>query len=406
MHHAERAVAGVGPIDHDAQAEHVDDLGQRRGLAQHLAVDAVQMFLARADVGLQIRLHQRDAHGLGDLVEELLLVAARLLQRAVEHLVAMRKRRLEAEILELELHVVEPEPPGDRRVDVERLARDRAAPRRRHGVERAHVVRAVRELHEDHAQVAHHRQHHLAEGFGLRLGARLELDLVELGDAVDDLGHRRAEFRRQLLLGDRRVFDDVVQDRRDDRVGIQVQIREDLRGRERVRDVRLAGEPLLALVRLRAEFRGRADALDLLGRQIGFDAVDQLAQARQSPGTGQKLKERRRVIHGARAPLGKGQADDLFLYVTIALQAELRRTEQGLVVGVGQRGFRRRRIRLTQHLRRDVAFGDLAQGDHGGLVVLPGNGGLGAIGEAARALRRPAARAGRCFRRSGGNLRR
>ena len=94
-----------------------------------------------------------------------------------------------------------------------------------------------------------------------------------------------------------------MQDRRDDGVGVEVQIGEDLRGRERVRDVGLAGEALLALVRFGAEFSGRANALDLLGRQIGLDAVDQLAQARQSPGTGQKLKERRRVVHGARALL-------------------------------------------------------------------------------------------------------
>jgi hypothetical protein len=115
-------------------------------------------------------------------------------------------------------------------------------------------VRAVGELHEDHAQIAHHRQHHLAERLRLRLGARLELDLVELGDAVDDLGDRCAELLRELFLGDRRVFDDVVQDRRDDRVGIEMQVREDLRGRERMRDVRLAGEALLAFVRLGAEF--------------------------------------------------------------------------------------------------------------------------------------------------------
>src|SRR6185295_10196964 len=81
------------------------------------------------------------------------------------------------------------------------------------------------------------------------------------------------------------------------------------------------------------------------------------------------------------------QAADLFLYVTIALQAELRRTEQGLVVGVRQRGFRRRRVGLAQHLRGDVAFGDFAKSDHGGLVVLPRNGRLGSIGEAARTLR-------------------
>ena len=85
VHHAERAITGIRPVDHDAQAEHVDDLGERRALAQHLAVDAVQMFLARADLGLEVRLDQRHAHGVGDLVEELLLVAAGLLQRTVQH---------------------------------------------------------------------------------------------------------------------------------------------------------------------------------------------------------------------------------------------------------------------------------------------------------------------------------
>jgi hypothetical protein len=73
-----------------------------------------------------------------------------------------------------------------------------------------------------------------------------------------------------------------------------VQIGEDLRGGERMRDVRLAGKTLLPLVRLGAEFSSRTNPLDLFGRQVGFEAVDELAQSRQAPGTGQELKERRR----------------------------------------------------------------------------------------------------------------
>jgi hypothetical protein len=73
-----------------------------------------------------------------------------------------------------------------------------------------------------------------------------------------------------------------------------VQIREDLRRRQRVRDVRLARQALLAFVRLGAEFRRLAHARHLLGRQVGLEAVDELAQSRQAPGTGQELKERRR----------------------------------------------------------------------------------------------------------------
>jgi hypothetical protein len=45
---------------------------------------------------------------LRDLAEELLLVAARALERALEHAVALRVQRAEAEVLELELEVVQP----------------------------------------------------------------------------------------------------------------------------------------------------------------------------------------------------------------------------------------------------------------------------------------------------------
>ena len=61
------------------------------------------------------------------------------------------------------------------------------------------------------------------------------------------------------------VFDDVVQDGRDDGVGVHVQIREDLRRRERMRDVRFAGKALLTFVGLGAELRRGTHALHLFG---------------------------------------------------------------------------------------------------------------------------------------------
>ena len=101
-------------------------------------------------------------------------------------------------------------------------------------------MHAVGELDQDHAQVAHHRQQHLAEVLGLRFLAALELDLIELGDAIDDLGDVVAEARGDVGLGDRRVFDDVVQDRADDGVGIEVQVGEDFGRRDRMGDVGFA----------------------------------------------------------------------------------------------------------------------------------------------------------------------
>jgi hypothetical protein len=201
----------------------------------------------------------------------------------------------------LPLDVVEPETLGDRRVDLERLAGDRPPARRRHRLDGAHVVGAIGQLDEDHPQVAHHRQQHLAEGLGLRLLAALELDLVELGHPIDQLGDIGAEARRQLVLRRRGVLDDIVQDRRDDGVGVEVQVGEDGSRRHRVSDEGLAGEAFLSLVNRGAELGGLADASDLLGRQIAAGGRQQLLQPRGASSAGQQSQERRRIVHRQRA---------------------------------------------------------------------------------------------------------
>ena len=118
-------------------------------------------------------------------------------------------------------------------------------------------MQAVGELDQDDAHVARHREQHLAEVLGLRFLLRLELDLVELGDAVDQLGDRLAEVARDLGLGDRGVFGHVVQQRRGERLRVHVPLREDVGDGERVGDIRLAGLAELAFVRRLAEVVGR-----------------------------------------------------------------------------------------------------------------------------------------------------
>ena len=242
-------------------------------LVLHLLVDAVQVLFAAFHAARDLGLLQRALEGFGDLADEFLLVAARALQLALEHLVAVGVQRPEAQVLELELDRVQSEPLGDRRVDLQGLAGAAPALDGRHDAERAHVVHAVGELDHDDADVAHHGQQHLAEALGLRLLAILELDLVEFADAVDQLGDDLAEDRGDLRLGGRRVLDDVVQDRRDQGVGVQPQVREDVGHRDRVGDVRFARDALLAAMLFGAEFVGFPHPLDLRGREVGFELI-------------------------------------------------------------------------------------------------------------------------------------
>ena len=137
-----------------------------------------------------------------------------------------------------------------------------------HRVERAHVVQPVGELDQDDAHVARHGQQHLAEVLGLRVFGRLELDAIELGDAVDQLGDRLAEVLRDLVLGDRGVLHHIVQQRGHQRLAVEVPVGQDFGDRQRVRDVGVAGLALLAGVRGVREAVGLGQAVDVLGLQV------------------------------------------------------------------------------------------------------------------------------------------
>ena len=231
------------------------------------------MLLAPRDRGLDAGFLQPRLERVEDLVHHLAAVAARALHRLREHPVAQRIEVRERELLQLAVQPVEAEPVGDRRVDLDRLARDAVALLHADRVERAHVVQPVGELDQDDAHVARHREEHLAEVLGLRVLGVLELDAVELGDAVDELGDGLAEALADVLLRDGGVLEDVVQQRGDERLGVELPVRQDLGDRDRVRDVRLARLAVLPLVGGVAEVVRLFEAGEVGRLEVSGDAL-------------------------------------------------------------------------------------------------------------------------------------
>ena len=141
----------------------------------------------------------------------------------------------------------------------------------------------ISEFDQYDAQIAHHGQQHLAKTLGLRLLAALELNLIELGDPVDNLGDISAEARGDFFFRCRRIFDDVVQNRSNQGVGVEMQFGENFCRRHRMGDIRLAAQAFLSMVCSCAEFCGGAHAFDLLGGQVGRDLGQQIFEARSAP---------------------------------------------------------------------------------------------------------------------------
>ena len=285
VHHAQHAVAGVHLVDHDAETVHVGDLVEAEALVAHLVVDAIKVLLAALDGGLDALLPQAFLQRQADLLHHLLAVAARLLEGLGQHAVAHRIVGAEAEVLQLQADVLHAQALGDGGVDLQGLAGDAALLVGAHHAEGAHVVQAIGELDEDHADVLHHGEDHLAEVLRLRLGLAAELDLGQLGDAIDQLGDLFAEFAGQLLLADAGVLNDVVQDGGDEGAGVHAHLGQDPGHRQRMVDVGFARHAHLAIVGLGAVEVGPVDVLDLVGFEVSLEELAQVVnQKHRTPG--------------------------------------------------------------------------------------------------------------------------
>ena len=173
--------------------------------------------------------------------------------------VAARVQRGEGEVLELLLQVLHAEAVGQRRVDVDGLAGDALLlPVRQRG-EGPHVVEPVGQLDDDDPQVAGHRHQHLAHRRGLLLLLGVELQPLELGDAVDQVGHRRAEVALDVGEGEPGVLDRVVQEGGGEGDVVEAEVGDDRGHRERVGDVGLTGLAALAAVGVVGDLVGPGD---------------------------------------------------------------------------------------------------------------------------------------------------
>ena len=170
---------------------------------------------------------------------------------------------LERQLLQLPVGLVQAQPVRDRRVDVERFAGDAGALGQRHGGHGAHVVQPVRQLDENDAHVTRHRQQHLAERLGLRFLAGRELQPVEFGQAIHQIGGRRTEAFDQLGLGDAAIFHRVVHQRGHDGLRVKLPVRTQPGDGDWVGDVGLTAGAKLTQMRTVGEAICVAHPLDV-----------------------------------------------------------------------------------------------------------------------------------------------
>ncbi len=157
----------------------------------------------------------------------------------------LRLEKAERQILQLAADNAHAEAVRNRRINVQRFARDALLLFRPEVLERAHVVQAVGQLDENDANVVDHRQQHFADVLCLAGLRRCHVQAADFGDALDETSDIRSESFLNTSDGIFRVFDGIVKKRGRQRGGIQSHIREDVGDLKKMGNVGIAGTPEL-----------------------------------------------------------------------------------------------------------------------------------------------------------------
>ena len=285
---AERAIAGLDVVDDDAEAEDVGQLLEADRLALHLGPDREWLLAAAVDPCAEAAVTQIVGELVLDLADQIAVALGERIEPLHHHRIGLGIEGAEGQILQLLAHFLHAHAPGQRRVDVERLLGDAPSRFRRHEVQRAHVVQAVGELDQQHADIVGNGQQQFAQVLGLLGLARHQLQPLQLGQALD----QRADLGSEDLvdLGPRRfrVLDRVVQQGCHDGGVVELEIGENRCDFERVREVRIARGPRLRTVRLHGVDIGAVQQVFVGVGIVGPDALDEVI-----------------LTHHARAGLGR-----------------------------------------------------------------------------------------------------
>ena len=182
--------------------------------------------------------------------------------------VAVGVEVFDGKVFELVLHLLHPEPVGERRVDLHRLESGEPLLFGRAEAQGPYVMKTVGELYEYDADILGHRQEHFAKRLYLLLLFGGVGDLTELCDAVDKLRHLAAEHLFDLRQGDDGVLDGVVKEGGDYRLGIGAIFGQDYGDVHGVRDIIVAAVPFLAAVGFLGDLVGVLDLIEVVSYAV------------------------------------------------------------------------------------------------------------------------------------------
>ena len=238
MHRTQRGIAILNRVDDDAHTHQIVDIRKIMTTYDHLLINReivlrTSRYVRRNVLFVKIFVDLRE-----NLLQIHVSLACATGHQHHDLVVDLRIEHFEAELFQFGFDRVHAETIGKWRVHVKRFMRFLLRARSFDVTPGTRVVYTVGEFDDQHTHVAAHRDHHLANGFGLRGIAVFHLG--KLGDAIDQTGHGIAELGAALIERIVGVLNRVVQQAGGHNQRSHAEIGKNLRHGQRVDDVRLA----------------------------------------------------------------------------------------------------------------------------------------------------------------------
>ena len=205
-------------------------------------------------------------HIADDAVDRRIALCFLGIQCSRDLLVRLRVQMLHGDVFHLHLHRIDPKAARQRCVDVERLTAFLADLLLAHVVDGPQIVEPVGELDDENADVLAHRQEHPAQVLRLPLLFAFELQGSQFGDTLDEQRHFFPEVVLHIFFSIGSIFDDIVQQTAHDGHLVHAEFCQDLRHRDGMDQIRLAGLSELPFMHLFGHIKSLPDAFHIVER--------------------------------------------------------------------------------------------------------------------------------------------
>jgi hypothetical protein len=189
-----------------------------------------------------------------DIAEELFALLPVCLNRGTDLTPANRINVAKRQIFKFTAKFSHTETVGEGGIDVECLSSDGLLALRLQMFQRAHVVKTVGKFDEHNADIGNHGEEHLSDVLCLTILAIGELDFVDFGDAINDVGDLFAEGCSNFTAGHGGIFDGIVEKAGCDGGGVELHLGQDPGYLKWMQGKGIARRAFLAGMMLQAKF--------------------------------------------------------------------------------------------------------------------------------------------------------